>query len=81
MSLSKHSMRRPPVTKSHQAYFDSVLDRLPTRAGFVKWVCGALWHVDRDLAATSDKCPQCGSVCHPLTGYREARTEEESSNG
>lgn len=68
------------MTKSHQAYFDSVLDSLPTRDGFVKWVCGAPWHVDRDLAATSDKCPQCGSVCHPVTGYWEEGNGKDSKS-
>lgn len=59
-----------------QRYFDAILDKMPTREGFDKWVCGALYHVDVDLLERLEKCPQCGNPFHPARGYKPKATAD-----
>lgn len=57
----------------HRKYFEAILAKMPDKPGYDKWVCGALWHVDRDISKLSEVCPQCGSKLAPKTFYREKK--------
>lgn len=51
-------------------FFDSCLDRAETKPGFDKWICGHLFHVDRDIHELFEECPQCKEPLHPKIWYR-----------
>jgi len=58
------------MTVEQQRYFDSILDRMPEKPGYEKWVCGSLFHCDPDIHQMFDECPQCHQLFHPETGYK-----------
>ncbi len=60
----------------HKEYFEAVLSRMPERTGYEKYVCGSLFHCDKDVYKYTEVCPQCGNPCHPATYYVKKKDVE-----